>query len=286
LDWREQPNLYFHSRPPWKYAPTILRKSRNVPAPALASAAQPACAGLSCATPPQRQPENFLFISSVILWRPPVYFGHKKLEAERFMFLFGALSFLQQWFAGIKKRREKALPVHFTPPSIADQPIPTPETSTFVYRRSTRGRRNLGIAFLALLVVGISGMAFLWSDVAFVISWCMVCVGLMGAFICWVQYNYLRRILYCVDPHGLISQHPACTTLIARWADIFEISIHEINAKTRHLNVELWDRSQYMVICPAAGRKETVRVMRACLPRDRYAQAEQLIRQWETGIND
>jgi len=196
---------------------------------------------------------------------------------------------IQQGVNAFKKYREKhapVLPPHFKPPSTVDEPIPTPETSTYVYRRSTRGRRNFGIAFLVLMVIGTVGMSLLWSDLAIVISWCMVGVGMMGAFICWVQYRYLSKLLHCVGPDGLISQHPNLPILIARWSDIFEISIHEINPENRHLNIELWDRSKYMVICPEAGRKETSRLIELYLPSEKYAKADQFLRQWRLGIND
>jgi hypothetical protein len=45
---------------------------------------------------------------------------------------FWLVAALQQGVDAYKKYREKnapKLPPHFTPPSIADQPIPTPETS-------------------------------------------------------------------------------------------------------------------------------------------------------------
>jgi len=202
------------------------------------------------------------------------------------LFLFTAL---EQGIQGIKKYRARnapPLPPRFAPPSTSEQPIPTPETSTYVYRPSTRGRKSFGIGFLVLMVIGILGMTFLWSDLAVVISWVMVCVGLMGAFICWAQHKYLSKLLYCVGPHGLISQHPACQTLIARWVDIFEIRILEIRAGTKHLNVELWDRSKYMVICPKAGRKETARLITAHLDPEQYAKADQLVRQWAIGLSD
>jgi hypothetical protein len=208
------------------------------------------------------------------------------------MYFLWLMAAAQQGVNAIKKYREKnapVLPPHFIPPRTSDQPIPTPETSTYVYRPSTRSRRNLGIVFVVLLVAGISGMAFSWSDIAVVISWVTVGVGMMGAFICWVQYKHLSKLLYCVGPDGLISQHPhpAYPTLIARWVDIFEINILVIdNVNTKRLNVELWDRTKYVVICPAAGRKETSRLINSHLTSEKFTKAEQLLRQWEIGIND
>jgi hypothetical protein len=130
-------------------------------------------------------------------------------------------------------------------------------------------------------------MTFLGSDLAVGISWVMVCVGLMGAFICWAQYRYFSKIRYCVGPSGLISQYPASPPLIARWVDIFEIGIREINERTKRLDVELWDRSKYMVIClKEEPRKAIALHIHSHLTPEQYAKADQFIRQWALGIDD
>jgi|GEM_PF-5597215 len=207
------------------------------------------------------------------------------------MELFWIIAVLQQGINAFKKHREKnapVLPPHFTPPPTSEQPIPTPETCTYVYRPPTRGRRNFGIGFLVMLVVGISGMAFFGSsDLGPQISLPMIGVGLFGAFICWVQYQYLSKLLYCVGPRGLISRNPAYPTLIARWVDIFEVNVLDTNnVRTKHLNVEMWDRENHLIICPEAGRKETSRLINLHLTPEKFTKAEQLLRQWEIGIND
>jgi len=195
---------------------------------------------------------------------------------------------IQQGFDAFKKYREKHDPVqppHFEPPSTAGQPIPTSETSTFVYRPNIRINRILGIAFFVLSIIGFAGMTFLGNG-AGEISWTMACVCMMGAWVCFLQYGFRKRLLYCVGPDGLISQHPACPTLIARWSDIFEIRAGEISSGKKRLNIEIWDRSTYMVICPDAGRKETARMIEAHLAPNKYLKAEQLLRKWTLGLSD
>ena len=130
--------------------------------------------------------------------------------------------------------------------------------------------------------MGLAAMLFLDSimnDLCAEISWLALCIGVMGAWISWLQYQYRKRLLYCVGPHGLIFQHPGSPTLIARWVDVSEFGL-ELN----RLKIELWDRTKYMVVCPKAGRKESARLIKVHLAPEKYAKADQLIRQWEIGI--
>jgi hypothetical protein len=194
------------------------------------------------------------------------------------------VALLQQGVNGINKFREKKAPVlatHFTPPSTSDVPIPTRETSIYVYSPSTRINRNLGIAFLILAVIGFTVMMSLINDTLSGDGAGGMFVGVMGAWICFLQYRFRKRLLYCIGPNGLVSQYPGCETLVARWVDIYQISVER-----KHLSVELWDRTKYTVVCPKAGRKETANLIQTSLERPKYAKAEQLVRKWTLELDD
>ena len=195
---------------------------------------------------------------------------------------------VQQGVNAVKKYREKnapVLPPHFTPPPISESPIPTPESCTYVYHPSPRIARIInaslwiasGVGLILLIIFANSRYEGLvaTSSAVFFFGWFFGIFSLAA-------YRKIKGTLFCVGKDGLISKSPPLDPLIARWSEIFEISAGE----NERLGIELWDRSTYKVDCPNQGRKETVKMMRAYLPQDRYEQAEQRIRQWEMEIND
>jgi hypothetical protein len=198
------------------------------------------------------------------------------------MYFIWIITALQQGIVGFKKyvdRNTPPLPPHFTPPLISEQPLPTPETCSYTYQHRARVAYILRNLFLTSVGISLATMILLHAKFetdAFAISAGIFFYGSIARGLAWVAYRNLRRIRFYVGTSGLIAQYPSLPTLVARWSDIACISVEP----NKRIEVELWDRTKYVVICPKPARKETGRMIQAHLQPERYAKADQLVRQW------
>ena len=199
------------------------------------------------------------------------------------LWLIGIVQSVGSQIKKYRQRKIEALGPHFVPPPLSDKPLPTTENSSFVYKISTKISKRCCICFAILSVLSMIVMSVLMNSRVFVDSETLVEIplfgvsfGFMGAIFSGMRYLSVKNYLYCVGPEGIVSKRPSNPTIVLRW-----VEVHALRAESGRLQIEMYDRSKSLIICPNAGKKETARMICSQLSAEKYMRAEQLLRGWQ-----